>query len=221
MVYYPRKTISDRITIAQKTIRIAINDPNLYNTLIEYGYVDTSYNEGLRLQDVARQAEEQRLEQLGFQVAATTALKELYTTLRLTFDTDRRIARLLLRGNQALSDTFRLHIRSTRHRANFILQASHLYDQMRVHVDLLPTLSTRFNITLPVIEERLADLARLEAAILEQQRVIGEVRLATEKRRMAMDALDGWMKRFIRVARIAFQEDKARLRKLGILVKGG
>ena len=216
MIYYSQKNISDRISESQKTILIARNDPGLSTVLSKYGYVEASFDEGLRLQDEVRLAEENRLEQLGLQVAASTTLKALYRTMRLTFDADRKIVRLAVLNDPVLSDTFRLHIRTTKRQSAFILQAAHLYEQMRDHVDLL---SERFNFTQPVIDERLAALNRLNAAFQEQQQAIGQSRVATEARREAMQALDRWMKEFIAVARIAFRDETAKLSKLGIRVQ--
>ena len=219
MDYYFRRTIPGRITGSQKTILIARSEPDLSAALERFGYTDTSYDEGYRLYEIVRDAEERRLRQLGLQVAATDAYNALYRTLRLTFDADRKIARLLLRDEPELYTTFRLHIRTVKSRTAFRIQAAHLYEQMRDYIDVIPQFSSRFNLTLPIIEERLADLDRLDALAQQQQRSIGETLIATEERRVALRALDRWMKDFISVARVAFRDQASRLRKLGILTQ--
>ena len=73
-----------------------------------------------------------------------------------------------------------------------------------------------YNFTEEVLTARLADVESLASAMQEQQVRRAEAKIATRKRREAMQELDVWMAQFIAIARQAFRNDKEQLDKLGI-----
>lgn len=68
-------------------------------------------------------------------------------------------------------------------------------------------------------QDRQQAVQELVAALQVQQHLQGQSFVATQKRKAAMSELDRWMAKFIKRARVAFDNNEEQLHKLGIGVK--
>ena len=220
MKYYSNKPINKRTNDVVEVVGVIQEDPTLGEVLAQFGYTENQLNDGLQRAEAATVATVALDTQLGAQVAATAAFNEALREFRLRFNADRRIARLLLREQPVLYEELRLHLKMRRGREDVLNQARHFYQEVTANAEVMALLLSEFNVTPDVFAARQVQLASVLTLMQAQQFEIGKMRVATKKRRDAMNALDDWMAQFSSIARTAFKNDARQLRKLGLLVKG-
>ena len=219
MKYYNQKPSGERINQAEETIINGRDDADLIDVLSVHGYGIEEFGVGYTLFEAVRTADEAHRKQKGIQVAATRSANDAYRQVRRVFNADRRIVRVVL-GNQAdVVELLRLHLKVSVARGNFILQARTFYANVKEQPEVMTALADQYGITPAILDTKVAAIASFEEALRQQEYLIGQTRVATQRRQEAMEALDTWMKKFIGIARVAFKDDKARLRVLGISVK--
>ena len=219
MKYYSTKSIAARLLQAEEAILIGQTNPELSESLVIGGYTDTAFAEGMALVTAVRDVDTRRREQLGTQVVATSALKAALRNLRSSFDTDRRIARQVLRGMDDLIDLLRLKEKTSSTTEELMLQVRHFYKKLQENTEVMTLMQARYNITVELLDARLLEVVAAEEAWRTQQYLKGEMREMTRQRRAAMDAVDTWMRRFNTTARLLFKDDVPKLDKLGIHVR--
>jgi len=218
MKYYSEKSIPARLMQAEESI-VNGQSNEVSEVLSEQGYTPEEFSQGSLHLAAIRQIDADRREHLGAQVVATASVKEAYRVLRKSFSADRRLMRQALVNNSDYIDALRLNEPMNRQMEAFVLQARHLYEKVVGHNAVMTLLQSRYNITIEVLTSRFDEIVELEAAVQQHQYLKGQLREAAKQHRDAMATLDKWMRRFIAVARIAFDEDKPKLEKLGIHVK--
>ena len=189
------------------------------SVLVEQGYTPEEFGTGSEYLASVRAIDADRREHLGAQVVATATVREAFRALRVSFSADRRIMRQALAGKAEYITALRLNERMNSKMEAFVLQARHLYEKVVSHEAVMVLLQNRYNITVDVLNNRFQEIIELETAIQQQQYLKGQLREATKARQEAMARLDKWMRRFIAVCRIAFDEDRPKLEKLGIHVR--
>gem|GEM_PF-1183584 len=219
MKYYSEKTIGDRLQQAEEAIIIGQTNPELSEVLADKGYTEALFEEGAQRVAAVKSFDALKRQQLGSQVVATTAMNTAARSLRLSLDTDRRIARLAVGDTPEYADQLRLYEKTSPRLSDFILQARHFYTKVKEHPEVMALIQERYNLTIEVLDQRLAEVVQLEEALRDQQYLKGEMRAVTRQRREAMDQVDAWMRDFNATARIAFQGDQPKLQKLGIHVR--
>ena len=216
MAYYKNKPIGERLNAARELINIVQTDPDISERMNRFNYGAEALAEGLGMVDVAARLDLDQRDVLGRQAAATGVMNDTLREVGVTFSSDRRIARNLLRSNKNLYAELRLGIRKENRKGKFLQQARHFYEQVVAREELMALFLDRYRIPAEVFAERLADLNTLEAAMQLQQLRIGETRVAFSKRKAAMQELDTWMGAIIGVARQAFKGEEEQLKKLGV-----
>ncbi|MBX2822391.1 MAG: hypothetical protein KTR29_22035 [Rhodothermaceae bacterium] len=219
MKYYTEKSIGDRLQQAEEAIIIGQTNPELSEVLADKGYTEALFEDGAQRVAAVKSFDALKRQQLGSQVVATAAMQSAYRSLRLSLDTDRRIARLAVGDNEEYAFQLRLYEKTSRRLSDFILQARHFYTKVQEHPEVMALIQERYNLTIDVLNQRLTEVANLEEALRDQQYIIGQMRAVTRQRREAMDQVDAWMRDFNATARIAFQGDQPKLQKLGIHVR--
>lgn len=216
MPYYKQKRIGERLNFSTEFIDIIETDPVISERMRVYNYVPERLVTAREMIDAAASRDRDQRVKIGQQTAATGTLRDLLRGVRLTFSSDRKIARTLLRDNQILYNELRLGIKMDRSKEVFLQQARHFYQHTFAHEEVSRSFQERFNMTPEVFESRLSDLDELEAAMKLQQIRTGEARTATRLRNEAMDELDTWMNVVIGVARQVFKEEEDLLLRLGV-----
>ena len=219
MKYYSEKSIGDRLQQAEEAIIIGQTNPELSEVLADKGYTEVIFADGAQRVAAVQSFDALKREQLGAQVVATAAMNMAYRSSRRSLDTDRRIARLAVGDHEVYAVQLRLYEKTASKVADFILQARHFYSKVKEHPEVMTLIQERYNLTIEVLDKRLAEVAVLEEALRDQQYIIGQMRAVTQQRREAMDQVDAWMRDFNATARIAFQGDLPKLQKLGIHVR--
>ena len=218
MKYYSEKNIPARLIQAEESI-VNGQSSEVSSILVDQGYTPEEFSQGSAYLASVRAIDADRREHLGAQVVATANLREAFVALQKSFTADRRLIRQALSGHPEYIDALRLNERMSRRIEAFILQARHLYEKVVAHAEVMTLLQGRYNITIEVLGGRFDEIIELEVAIQRQQYLKGQLREADKQHREAMQQLDRWMRRFIAVSRIAFEDDRPKLEKLGIYVR--
>ncbi len=216
MKYYVKKNTPERLSQAEELIASVSIDEELRIRLAAVGYSETCFARVNELLEVAKRLETNQQVQLGKQTAATSTLIARTQSMRLKFVSDRKITRHVLRGNPALFEELRLHIKTKKGREALIRQMTHFYEEVIMYDALMSELAEEFNLTVELFKTRLEGVNRLMQAIQIQQYQKGVFRTVTHERREAMKQLDTWMTRFIGMARQVFYGEEENLRKLHI-----
>ena len=77
----------------------------------------------------------------------------------------------------------------------------------------------KFGVTAEKLAAGQAQVDGVEALAAAQKKETGEAQQATQKRDVALEALDGWMSDFVAIARIALEENPQWLEKMGVLAR--
>lgn len=218
MPYYNRKRIGERLNFSTEFIEIVETDPVISERMRAYNYVPERLVEVRQMIDTAASRDRDQRAKLGQQTAATGVLKQLMRGMRLTFSSDRKIARTLLRSNEILYNELRLGIKLEYNNEVFLQQARHFYEQVFAHEEVTTLFQDHFNITPDLFTSRLSDLDAVEEAMRVQQVRVSETRTATRLRNEAMEDLDTWMNVVIGVARQVFKGEEDLLFRLGVEV---
>jgi len=216
MKYYGKKNTPERLSQAEELILSVSIDEELRTRLAVVGYSETHFTHVHELLDAAKRLETNQQVQLGKQTAATNTLVARTQSMRLKFISDRKITRHVLKNNQALAEELRIHIKTKKGREALIRQMTHFYEEVIIYEALMRELAEEYNLTIELFRIRLEDVNRLMQAIQAQQYQKGVFRTATQERREAMQQLDAWMSRFIKMARLVFYGEEEKLRKLHI-----
>lgn len=218
MKYYSAKTIPARLIQAEESINNG-QASEVIDVLNQQGYTPEEFSVGAEYLAAVRSIDADRREQLGAQIVATAGVQAAYVELRKSFSADRRMMRQALSGKPEYIDMLRLKGPVSNRVESLVLQARHLYEKVIEHEAVMALLQSRYNITADVLTSRFQEIVALETAIQEQQYLKGQLREVSKQRQEAMARLDGWMRRFIAVSRIAFEDDRPKLEKLGIYTK--
>ena len=216
MKYYGKKNTPERLSQAEEMIASVSIDEELRSRMAAVGYSETQFAEVSELLEVAKRLETNQQVQLGKQTAATTSLARRTQSMRLKFVSDRKITRHVLRDDPALAEELRLHIKTKKGNEALIRQMTHFYEEVITYEALMHELAEEYSLTFELFQMRLEDINRLIQAIQTQQYQKGVFRTAVQERREAMQQLDVWMSRFIKMARLVFYGEEEQLRKLHI-----
>lgn len=219
MKYYAKKNIPGRLVQAREIIITVATDEAIRNSLASTGYTESRFQEMQKLLGNAERLETNQQVQLGRQTAATQRLNTLMQSMLLKFVGDRKIVRHVLKGNAALSEELRMHIKTEKRKEALVRQMTHFYEEVVKHPALMEHLRSEFNLTAELFKMRLGDVDAIKSAMHVQQYRMGLFHVATRNRQEAMKRLDTWMSAFIGMARQAFRGKEEYLTKLSIHVR--
>jgi len=208
--------IAEKITISREAITNALNDAELMDSLIHYGYHPEKLREGLVIQEQVMVHQNNRVAEFGQRMEATQAVVEAYERVYRMYLADRQVVKGFLKPYPGLLERLGVTSKIERRRDAFLFQVQVFYkelkgnEQIRNHLNL-------YQFTTESLATRLAEVHALATAMQEQQHQSGLALVATQRQREALAELEDWVIRFFGVARLAFRDDKKQLEKLGIL----
>lgn len=216
---YARLKQDDRLVIARQTILIVKNDLELRSLLLRYGINDARLNEGLVRYEAAQKVTGKRIMDFGEGIGTTDAFYDALKQARETYGEIRSVVRVALRkADRGILTQLRLNQRTSDRIDGFITQAEHFYTEALSMPDFLAMVA-RFNITQDVLQAGLKQINAMNEARMKQKQQRGLAQVTTQRRRVAMEELDWWMKEFLGIIRIAVKKDPQQMEKLGIVVK--
>lgn len=190
----------------------------LKTELAEYGYDEAKISEGKALYDKARQTFDANVKETREETTASLNFQKKYQNFHKNYTTHRKKARIVFEDN---AEAFaQLNLKNTPARA-----IAKFLEETRAFYQLLDTSETLRNqlkqlkITEQDIKNQLQLLGEVEKSYADYQKEKGESQQATKDKDNAFDALDKWVSRFHKIAKIALEDKPQLLESVGKFVR--
>jgi hypothetical protein len=212
----PSIPVSRQLSAADVALTNAMGDGEILKRLTENGYTPDRINQGRKLYQAARDAsgsyarlttDQREREALAGKISknAHQAYLSLAEAVRKIWPGERE--QLLALG---------IHDQLPRTTAGFLAAAAVLFDAPLKDPELMDVLAELGYPKLLLVSER-AKIDDLEKLVREEERSEEEIRQADQRLQQELKDLNEWMDRFIKKARVALQNKKDYLDKMGLL----
>lgn len=214
MTPYLHRTIAERLAAVELAITNALADPDLLAPLAEWSYNEDKLNAGQAIHDAALALHIDADREHGEAVSATAALHAAREAANKVYMKHVKVARVALDDPGHLRD---LGLKGRREDAllAWLDQARNFYRSALAKPEVLAEL-TVFGMDETKLQDGSDAIDAVYAARNVREDEAGEAQTATEHRDAALAVMDRWMGKFIRVARVAFEDDPQQLERLGI-----
>lgn len=193
-------------------------DLELKAELAEYGYDEAKIGEGKKLYDEARKTFDANTKETREETTASLNFQEKYQNFQKIYITHRKKAKIVFDDNPEAFLQLKLKNTPARVIAKFLEETRAFYQLLDTTEKLLTPLK-QLKITEQEIKKQLQLLTEVEQAYADYQKEKGESQQATKGKNDAFDALDKWVTRFFKVAKIALEDRPQLLESLGKIMK--
>ncbi len=191
---------------------------DLKTELAEYGYDDAKISEGKALYDKARRTFDANVKETRKESSASLAFQEKYHNVQKKYSTHRKKARIVFEENEEALRLLKLKGSAARAIAASIEEMRAFYHFLDITPNLLTPLK-QLKITEEDIKNQLKEFPEIEKAYATYLQEKGESQQATKDKNKAFDALDKWVSKFYKVAKIALEDRPQLLESLGKFVR--
>ena len=200
---------------ARIALNNALNEPQVLNTLTQYGYDAARLQEGLTLYATARTLVQVQHDARQSKVSATKSFQQSLRQTKLHYHHDLRAARLALKEYE--ESRYFLQLKGTRAKQfdSWHEQARDFYFGLQDKPELQMLVATT-GVTADRINQGIQWLQALDTARLQKSTEKGNAGDLARQRNAALLALTRWMGIFRQVARAAFATQPAYLATLGL-----
>ena len=211
------QTIDGKLLFAQNAITNSINIPEIQQVLSGSGYDATKLGEGKALHDNAAVLQIKHKKEHGEQFEATDAMHLAKAVVNKTYMKHVKLARIALKSERGSWESLQLTGDRKDSFSGWLKQADTFYTNALNTPEVLTKLA-KLGISKKVLTTTQALVDDVGAKYNAQLKEKGEAQTARQQRDFAMDELQEWMSDFIKVARIALEEQAQYLEMLGIVV---
>lgn len=191
---------------------------DLKTELAEYGYDDAKIAEGKALYDEARKTFDANIKETREESSASLAFQEKYQNVQKTYSTHRKKARIVFEENEEALRQLKLKGSAARAIAASMEEMRAFYQLLDTTPHLLSALK-QLKITEEDVKNQLKEFPEVEKAYAVYLQEKGESQQATRDKNKAFEALDKWVSKFYKVAKIALEDRPQLLETLGKSVK--
>ncbi len=188
--------------------------PELQSQLAQFTYGAARLKEGRLLYQKAIDTKRRQRETANQQLQATRILNEAREKAKGLYRKHIATARLAFGKDPDAIQKLGLEGERKRTHSEWILQATDFYHTVTSYAQVL----SKYNVPAKELAEARKLIAHITTLEVLQKEAISQAQIATRHKNTAVDALEIWMRKFIKVARIAFQDDPQRLEAMGITV---
>jgi len=209
------KSLAQKIQDARLLIEGALNQPVVLDRLARLEFTSEEILKGKTLLENVVLLHTEKTSCYGHQAVAAAQLKQDQAQARDLYQYHLRLAKLVFRHQPDKRNMLQLEVPRQRALAAWIAQASEFYRLMLK----MSEEHARLGVT---TEELLQAQAMIEAIGTTWRRnksLLGEAQQATQERNQAIKALDTWISRFKKTARLALEEQDQLLEGMGLLVR--
>nr|WKN37336.1 hypothetical protein K4G66_01270 [Tunicatimonas sp. TK19036] len=193
----------------------AKNTPTISKRLNALGYNGNKMLKGIALYDDVLHWQSVKNTHYGAQKTATDALQADCQEFKKPYTEHVALARIAFKEDRGTLSTLKVDEARKTSLGGWLTQASAFYSQLANYTEVM----SRYGVSSETIQSAQSQLQALKTRRDAQLQRKGEAQDATEKRNLAMKALNNWMKEFRQIARIAMKDDPQLLETLGIVVK--
>lgn len=190
----------------------------LKTELAEYGYDEAKISEGKALYDKARQTFDANVKETREETTASLSFQEKYQNFHKNYTTHRKKARIVFEDNAEAFAQLNLKNIPAKAIAKFLEETRAFYQLLDINETLRNALKT-LKVTEQDIKNQLQLLGEVEKLNADYQKEKGESQQATKDKDNAFDALDKWVSKFHKVAKIALEDKPQLLESVGKFVR--
>ncbi|MFJ1364823.1 hypothetical protein ACILDU_00060 [Capnocytophaga canimorsus] len=191
---------------------------DLKTELAEYGYDDAKIAEGKALYDEARKTFDANIKETREETSASLVFQEKYQNVQKKYSTHRKKARIVFEDNEEALRQLKLKGSAARAIASAMEEMRAFYQLLDTTPNLLTPLK-QLKINEEDIKNQLQELPEVEKAYATYLQEKGESQQATRDKNKAFEALDKWVSKFHKVAKIALEDRPQLLEALGKFVR--
>lgn len=208
--------IAEQLNMVQVAIDNALADAELQHALAAYGYTAARLEQGRRLYQSVRDLHLRQQSGYGGQRTASDAASAAWKQANDVYTRLSKVARIALKEQPG--DCVALGLNGARKQgfAGWLAQAQQFYTNALAQEAVLAKLG-EFGITATKLKAGQVLVVAAEAANTAQKRDKGAAQQATQARNMALRQLTRWHRDFMKIARIALEDEPQRLEQLGIV----
>jgi hypothetical protein len=215
-----KSTIASKLNAAQVAISNSLSDNGMLKLLAEYGYTAARLKEGQKLYEAARQAVNVQKNLAGEQQFKTSEVNKITKGAYDAYQALAKTARAIwLRDKHRLA-ALGLTGKMPKTTAGFLAAAYTLFDNASTDADAAKSLSD-YGYTKAKLASERAKIMAMDKMNQIQEAAKGEAQNATRDQNKALKALDEWLARFVKIARVALRNKREYLEKLGVLARSG
>ena len=202
--------------MVQVAIDNALADAQLQQALAAYGYTAARLEQGRQLYQTVLGLQHRQQSGYGGQRTASDAANAAWKQANETYMRLSKVARVALKEQQG--DCLALGLNGARKQsfAGWLAQVQQFYTNALAQQAVLARLG-EFGVTEAKLKAGQALVVAAEAAYATQKRDKDAAQQATQARNAALRQLTRWHGDFVKLARIAFEDEPQRLEQLGIV----
>lgn len=194
----------------------ALSIPEIIEKLSDYGYDARKLRKG---QEMRRAIDGLRMQQEDAQIAAkdaTRTLNEVRQQVDTMFVSHLAIARIAFKDDRTFWNALKLGQARERNLPDWLTQVQRFYNRIVVVANVIE----RYNIPKKELIETRKMIAQIGNLQRLQKKAKGQAQIATQNKNDALNELELWMRRFLRIARVALDDNPQQLEMLGVVVTG-
>lgn len=209
------QTMEQKLENYRVALEGGLNHPIINKRIATLGYDKKKVKEGFGLHSDVIQLESLKNERYGNRQGIYDILQTDREAARQLYVRHVTFARLAFKGNKAVWQKLQLSGKRKQSLAGWLGQSRHFYQEITHVTETMATVG----ITAEELQQAWAMIEAVTQTRTQWQQQAGEAQWTTQKRNEAMRKLDVWMQRYLKVARLALEEDNQLLEVLGIVVK--
>jgi hypothetical protein len=217
---YRQRRIAGRLETARIATTNASAVPPVLSRLTEFGYNDPKLTQGKSLYAAAVQKVSEATVRLGEHRAATEHLRQCRAKVVCAYQNLAKTARAVFNRDPGALISLGLKGEMPGAQARLLTAANTLFNTSFYTSAMRATLAEHGHSDAKLSQER-GKFAELQFATEVQGQCRAAYQQAKEAQRTALRALDEWMARFFKIARVAFAEDPQTLEQFGLVARSG
>lgn len=210
----PHFTIAERLNAAKLAIANSLEEAEIQSLVSGYGYSPAKLGEGKALYEAALAAVSEQVAARGAQQLATSELEQAEIAARDAYQALAKVSRAVFQDDKPRLVALGLDHQMPDSTAGFIVTAFTLFDNA-ASAPVLPD----FGYDSQRIKAEGAKIVAFEHADEKQEAAKGVAQQATQKSEAALDTLDAWRAKYVKIARVALRVHPQLLEKLGVLAR--
>ena len=220
MKSYLQRTIPERLDASRIATTNGVSVPALLVLLTKKDYNADKIAAGNALYNVAAAKVSKAIAKLGEQKAATDHAKDSHDAVKVSFQNMAKLARTIFADDPGALGIMGLTKPMSSARADLLVDAKALFNTTEYTPAMRAALLANEYDDSKLSSER-SKIGELEFAIQVQAQCKSAYQQAKAQQKTALKALDKWMGRFLRVARLAVADNPQMLEHLGVIARTG
>lgn len=209
-----KKNVFAEINAARNLVENTLKHPALQKKMADFYYDRKKMLEGRTLYQHLEMLQLAKQDKYGSQYASTDVFHKDLASAKNLYKRHLKMARLIFEDQRGTAETLQIRGKRKTDLDGWLGQAHSFYSRIGTYMEEV----TRYNMTEEEFTQAGAMVEALYTTRQQQLQSKGEAQDATEKRNAARRALNQWISRFKKTARIALQDDPQLLEVLGISV---